>query len=234
MKQFLPVIALGCGLSLLGEAANAEDLGWFTDINAGAAFISGDSDTTTGGRDGDGIVSKVKFDDEFVVGGRIGYRFSDPLAVFISYDYLGSNVSWAGTFPGGPAYFDGRAISNIVLANVSYGYNITENTRLNATAGAGVAINQLNDIDEASFKGATPYANLDDGTHTSFAGRAGLELQHNVTESLSLNLGANISYLGSYESGNGRDRSGLYEPINAYELSPIWAATITAGIRLKF
>jgi opacity protein-like surface antigen len=238
MQRLLNVLILGGCLVCAGYSANAQDLGVFADINGGAAFVSGSPDTTKGGGTFTGTVSNVKFDNAFVVGGRVGYRFSDPLAVFVSYDYIGSDVSWKTSFPGySPTYFRGDANSNLVLANVSYGYNVTDMTRVTASAGAGVAINKLSGVDEYFSQGsATPGTHIDDGTNTSFAGRAGLELQHSLSQSVSLNLGAQISYLGKYKSGDTRTfvSDGTSQPIGQYELNSTWATTITAGIRVKF
>jgi hypothetical protein len=237
MRQILTVLTATGLISCAAYSANAQDLGMFADINGGAAFLSGSSRTTTGGGTFNGTVSDVKFDNAFVVGGRIGYRFSDPLAMFISYDHIGSDVSWKTSFPSSTSYFRGDAESNLVLANVSYGYNFTDMTRVAASAGAGVAINKLSGVDEyLSPTSTNPYARIENGTNTSFAGRAGLELQHSVSHALSLNLGAQVSYIGDYQAGGSRTvySAGTASPIGKYKLDSTWATTITAGIRLKF
>ena len=162
------------GASADDGPASTDEGGWFVEVGAGAAFRFGDSSTKSGGGNMVGVVSDVEFDPAVTVGGGVGYQFSAPLGVFLSYDYIGGDVSWLTTFaPTNITAFNGSAHSHIILANVRYSKEVFESTRISALLGAGGSINQLQDVAESCVIPCPPgqfIADVEDGDQASFAG----------------------------------------------------------------
>lgn len=233
--------ASGVIIGVLATGANAADLqtvsrktGWFLGVDAGSAFRSGDSSSRSAGAFFNGRVYGVKFDPALTLGGAIGYRFTSDWSAFLSYDYIDGDVRWMTDFGGSDGRFSGTAQSNVVLANIAYSKAILPATRLSGSIGAGISVNRLSTIDEA-YSGVT-YAQVEGDTTTNFAARAAINLEHEFTRSLTFSLGANVDYLGGFETAKTREVVGTTanEAIGAYELEDTISAAFTGRVAWKF
>lgn len=215
--------------------AQGASTGWFADLDAGAAFRYGSSSTTTGGAFNSGTAYGVEFDPALRLGGSFGFQYSPALDVFLSYNYIDGATRWKADFgPGADTAFDGRAHSHVVLANARYGHEFSPSTRISALLGAGIAINALSGVVESDAVTGTKVSDIADGSVTSFAARTGLELTHDLSQNVSLKLGAGLDYYGGFKTGTSRLRLGANQPIGAYELQPAWGVTVSAGLTARF
>lgn len=226
-------------LIALAAPASAQDWsegGFFVGVDTGIAFRSGTTRTTDGGAGGAGIGSGVRFSEAFAIGGQLGYRLSPEWSAYLSYDHVSGDVSWRADFPDGSASeFNGKAASNIFLGNVAYSHAFAEATRLTLGLGAGVAVNSLNKVAEIE-PGVGPYAWVDAHTAVSPSARISIGVEHQLSSQVSIGLGASISYIGNFATGNVRDFGGPggREAINPYTISDVWGAAVTASLKASF
>lgn len=243
-KNYVRRLVVGVAIALASASAQADEItksdtepAWFVGLNSGAAFRFAGSDTTTGGALFSGDVHSIEFDPAFSVGGVVGYRYSPSLAAFLSYDYVDADVEWRARFAGGgnDSAFDGKARSNVILANVRYATQLQPALRLSASLGAGISINQLGDVIENDAVTGAGRAAVDDGTSTGFAARAAVGAEHDLTNAITLQLGASLDYLGGFETGNSRANfGGASEAIGRYELDDTLSAAITGRVVWTF
>src|SRR5690606_10903035 len=110
------------------------------------------SSTTNGGASfaGGGVVENVKFDGAAGIGGKIGYTFSSPLSVYISYHYIKGDVSWDADFPqiDAASGFNGNAISHEIIGHLAYDFDISDATVFTTSAGLGLSFNELSGVVE--------------------------------------------------------------------------------------
>lgn len=238
--MFRRVFPTALVLASLVTTAQAQDIasatGLFIDVNVGAAFRSGTSNTTTGGRFHNGTVKDVHFSEAYAVGGQIGYRLSEELAAFVSVNHISGGLNWAAWYSGiGDSRFRSRASSTLILANAAYSYSLSEATALTATAGLGLSINDLSDIFESSTA-LGEFAKVGSNTQYDAAARLGLSLSHEIAPSLTLGLDGALTYTGGFSTGHSRSRIDVKatEAIGPYAVQNVWAATVTASLKARF
>lgn len=229
-------LLLFTGIAFVPAVVRADDRGFFAGADAGAVFRFGSSHTTHGGASfgGGATVHNVDFDTAYQLGGHAGYRFSSNLAVFVSYNYIGGDVSWQASFAGDSpdGHFDGNAISHVAMANITYTPWTSDATALNITLGVGASVNQLQSVKESY---PAQEFHLSDGTKVSPAARVEIGIRHQLASWLELGANAAVTYYGGFQTGN--ERTGVIPgktPIGRYGIDPAWGVSVAGAIRMTF
>jgi|HigsolmetaAR201D_1030396.scaffolds.fasta_scaffold19256_2 hypothetical protein len=237
-------IFLGAALSCTTPVF-AQEAGFFAGIDGGAAFRSGSSGTTNGGAAyaGGATLTDVKFDDTYLVGGHVGYRFNPRLAAFVSYEHIAGDVSWTADFANptsSSTFLSGEAVSDVIMANVAYRYALADATALNFGAGVGISINKLKGVTE--FVRGSSYAEVAGDTKTGLAARAMIGVEHQLSNAVSFGANIALAYFDGFTTGDERFIPaaaiipGLSptEAIGPYEIDDVWGGTVSAFIKVQF
>lgn len=225
-------------LATLPGTALADDQGLFVGLDLIGGIAGGTSSTKDGGAPFalGGIVDDVKFGAATGLGGHIGYRFDEAMSAFVSYQHLRGDVSWSASFPafGITSDFEGKAISDLVLANVAYDVPLSEATAIRGTAGIGLSFNTLSDVAETDRGSGIFLADVAKHTEIDPAAQIGAGLRHKLTANAALGLDASLAYSGGFETGNTRSGNLGVTDINPYKIDHVWRANLGASIRFEF
>ena len=234
-KSFLLSAVLFLALPAM---AVAQDQDLFVGLDLIGGIAGGTSSTKDGGAPFalGGVVDVVTFGTATGIGGHIGYRFDPTLSAFVSYQHLRGDVSWNASFPaiGVTSDFEGKAISDMVLANVAYDVPLSEATAIRGTAGIGLSFNTLTDVVETDRGSGIFLADVARHTEISPAAQVGAGLRHKLASNALLGLDASLAYSGGFETGNTRSGNLGVTDINPYKIDHVWRANLGASIRFEF
>ena len=234
-KSFLLCAVLFVALPAM---ALAEDRDFFVGLDLIGGIAGGTSSTTDGGAPFalGGVVDDVTFGTATGIGGHIGYRVDPALSAFVSYQHLRGDVSWNASFPaiGVVSDFEGKAISDMVLANVAYEVPLSEATAIRGTAGIGLSFNTLSDVVETDRGSGIFLADVAKHTEIDPAAQIGAGLRHKLASNAVLGLDASLAYSGGFETGNTRSGNLGVTDINPYKIDHVWRANLGASIRFEF
>lgn len=218
--------------------AAAQESGFFAglDLSAGAAF--GSSTTRDGGAPwaGGGIVDKVSFGALSGVGVRAGYRFDPTFSTFGSLDFLRGDVRWRASYPlfGVQSTFEGAAVSTVIMGNLAGDFALGETTVLRARAGFGLSLNTLADIVETEMATGTFVADVAQRMRVSPAARIGVGIAQQIAPGAEFGIETGLTYVGSFETGDSRTGNLGATAIKPYRIDDVWAANVSASLRVEF
>lgn len=235
---------------LLGALAAAQpaavlaadhDRDFFVGLEVLGSTASGTSSTRNGGGNpplfqGDGIVSKVRFDDTVGVGAQVGYRLHPRWSVALSYQYIRGDIRWRADYPAFQVAsdFDGTATSNVILATLGYAHPLSDATSLTLRGGLGASYNRLSGVQEFDIGTGLFLADLAGRTQASTAALVGLGIEHQLTRSIAIGLEATATYNGGFQTGITRRGNLGTTGINRYELDDVWRGNLAASLKFSF
>lgn len=234
-KLLFPVAVAAMTFSV---PASAQNTGFFAGLDVSAGLASGSSDTVDGGAPfaGGGVVENVDFGATVGIGGHAGYRFSPALSAFVSYQHSRGDVRWDADFPliGVASGFEGTAVSNAVMGNLSYDVPLSGATSLEFAAGAGLSFNVLSGVVETDKGTGIFLSDVAEHTRTSPVARIGAGLRHQVSPGVALGLNLSASYAGGFETGDTRSGNLGITEINPYKIDDVWRVDLGASVRFRF
>jgi hypothetical protein len=219
---------------LFPASAFAADAGFFVglDLTGGKAF--GSSDQTDGGAafGGGGVVENVDFGDTVGIGGHLGYRINEALSVSLAYQHIWGDVSWDANFPAisSVSAFEGTAVSDMILANVSYDMAVSDAISISPKVGAGLTFNTLSGVVETLKSTGQFLSDVSDATQISPVAQVEIGLRYNMAPNMSLNLGTALAYTGGFKTNDTRSGNLGVTPITPYEIDDVWRASLGASI----
>lgn len=225
-------------LCLFPVSASAGETGFFTgiDVTAGKAF--GSSDQTNGGAPaaGGGIVKNVKLNDTIGLGGHLGYRFDNAVSVSLGYQHIWGDVSWDANFPAisYTSTYDGTAISDAILVNLSYDIAVSDTLSITPAAGIGLTFNSFSGVTERSKSTGQFLSSVGDDTKISPAAQVGLGFGYKIAQSIRLDINSVLAYTGEFQTGSTRRGNLGVTGITPYEIGDVWRASLGASINFKF
>lgn len=236
VSLLLAIVSLGIAPNI----AHSKD-GYYVGINIGKNWTgNGTSGTSVAGAVDNGFLSDIDGDRGLLLGGSIGYRYSDLLRVDISYSRLKNQVSWQGNFPAWtPNAFSADTTSNLFMLNGSlHGKGIWPEyfNRLDPfiSAGVGYARNSMTHAVETDPVMGVWISNPADGTSNGFAFRLGLGLDYELNPNLTLTTSVDANWLGSFETGNFRVQYASTPAIGPWMIDDVIAVGASIGLRYSF
>ncbi len=224
---------------LLPSLGFAQEPGFFAGLDTSVGIAQGSSGTSDGGAPfaGGSVISDVKFDHTTGIGGHFGYALDSSWSLFLSYQYVRSDIQWDASFPnyyGAASHFSGKAVSNTVLANVGYDVALTDAFSFRATAGLGVAFNSLSDVTETDQPTSLFLSDVADHTESSPAAQLGVGLRYALARNTVIGLDAAVAYVGDFRTGDERTGSLGVTEINPYKIDDVWRESLGASIEVSF
>lgn len=227
------------GLAATPRSAAAEE-GFYAGLNGGKNwFRGGDGGSDTAGGNHNGSLFEIDGDDGSLLGGVVGYKFSDLWRADISYTRLNNKLDWKGAFPGGAdSAFTSDSRSDVVMLNgylhaKGYAEDIFDTFDPFIGAGIGFTNNQLDDVVEADATSGALISNVNDGDKIQPAFRLGLGLDVNIAPSLTMTSSLDAYWLGGFETGAGRYQPGFQE-IGAWQVDDVISVGVSVGLRYAF
>ena len=208
MRRFVwAVVAVACVV----EPAFAQSP-WIAEARIGGAWLDGSSDTTTGGAFRNGVVHDVDFGAGYSAGVFVGRRMSPHWSAGISFDHVAADASWSTTFPPTAMFFEtttgftADASSEVLMLDVRREFPLgSDRLSLVAEAGAGVALNKLENVEERfPLQFGNVFSNPKDGYSTELAAKASLALACKLTDKIDLQVGGSYMRLGEFATGRSR------------------------------
>lgn len=230
-------VLVAVSVFVVSETSEAAETGFFAGVDISAGIAGGSSDTTTGGAPfgGGGTVYNVNFGNTFGIGGHIGYRISPELSTYLSYEHISGSIKWNADFAVGlSSRFEGRADSDVIMANLAYHFPLSPATSLRTSGGVGGTFNTIKNVDEWSSSGIYG-ARLADATTPSLAAEIGAGIEHRISPAVLVGLTASVGYSGRFETGRSRGNGlGVVEYINAYIFNDVWRGSLGLSLTADF
>jgi len=206
-KTLLYIIASAASLS---NPALAEDGGkWYGKLYGGASSL-GDQSIKQTGVAANGATGKIKNDSGFMLGGSVGYHYTNNFSVEVAWDYT-SNDSKTN-FSDGTNFNEGDFASNIFFLNGRYTFEPMATTKIRPYLGAGLGYVQEIDIDLESGGVERSYSQDGEFAYQLMAG-----ITYPITEAIDFDAGLRYVRADSIkferESGDGELRKVDYDPI---------------------
>jgi opacity protein-like surface antigen len=236
VSLLLAIVSLG----IVPKVAHSKD-GYYVGINVGGNWTgNGTSGSSVAGAADNGFLSDIDGDRGLLLGGSIGYRYSDLLRVDISYSRLKNQLSWQGNYPvGDPTLFSADTTSDLFMLNGSlHGKGIWPESfnRLDPfiSAGVGYARNSITHAVETDSVTGGWVSNPTDGTSNGIAFRLGLGLDYELNPNLTLTTSVDANWLGSFETGNFRVQGPTTPAIGPWMIDDVIAVGASIGLRYSF
>ena len=223
---------------LFPASALAENPGFFVglDVSGGKAF--GSSSQTDGGASfaGGGVVRNVEFGDTVGLGGHAGYRFNNALSVSLGYQHIWGDVSWDANFPAisAASSFEGTAISDTILAKVTYDVAVSDALSISPNAGMGLLFNSLSGVVETNKPTGQFLSDVDNHTQIAPMAQVGIGVRYEIAPNMSVNIDTSAAYTGGFETGNTRSGNAGITKITPYEIDDVWRINVGASMHFKF
>lgn len=236
ISLLLAIVSLG----IVPNIAHSKD-GYYVGINIGKNWTdNGTSGSSVAGAAFNGFLSDIDGDQGILLGGSIGYRYSNLLRVDISYSRLKNQVSWQGNYPGkNPTSFSADSASDLFMLNGSlHGKGIWPEyfNRLDPfiSAGVGYAHNSITRALENDSVTGHWISDPANGTSDGFAFRLGLGLDYELNPNLTLTTSVDANWLGSFETGNFRVQYTSPQAIGPWMIDDVIAVGASIGLRYSF
>jgi hypothetical protein len=227
------------GLLVNSRFAFAEE-GFYVGLSGGMNWIrDGKSGSDVAGGNLNGTVYDIEGDNGLLVGGVVGYRFSDLFRADVSYTRLNNELNWKGAFPGGgDSAFASDASSDVFMLNGylhAKGLNKGRFYTFDPFVGAGIGLtsNRLNDIVETGAGNGAFRADVHDGKTIRPAARLGVGVDTRITPALTLTSSVDAYWLGDFESAESRNIAG-FQRIGAWQIDDVMSLGMTVGFRYSF
>lgn len=223
--------------STFSAPAFAGDSGVIAGIDVSGGTAHGSSDTTNGGGfGGGGVVANVKFGHIVDLGGYVGYRFGTAWSAFLSYQHIRGDIQWDANFPPGlgSTHFSGTAESNVLMANLSYAYPLSDATDFDVSGGLGVSFNKLADVVETVHGTGEFVSDVHSDTRASQSARIAAGIRHKLSPNMVFGLEASLAYAGKFRTGDTRFGNLGVTSINPYEIDSVWRTSLTASLTYTF
>lgn len=225
-------------LVALPAAAHAQDTGLFAGVDVSTGIAGGSSDTTDGGAPfaGGGVVEDVDFGQTLGIGGHIGYKFNRSTSISLNYQHVRGDISWRADFPlyGVASDFEGKAVSDTIMANLAYEHPLSDTLAIRASAGGGVAFNRMSNVVETDVASGQFLSDVASRSRTKPVGQLGAGFRYKVMPNAALGLDAIFAWSGGYETGNTRSGNLGITDINPYRINDVWRASLGASFRYGF
>lgn len=227
------------GFQASPRLASAEE-GFYVGLNGGEnAFHGGSGGSNVAGGLRNGSLHDIDGDQGSLLGGVVGYRFSDLWRADISYTRLNNELDWTGSFPGNAdTAFTSNASADVVMLNgYLHAKGFDENTfdTFDPFIGAGIGFtsNRLNDVVETRSSDGSFIADVDDGKKVRPAFRLGVGLDANIAPALTLTSSLDAYWLGGFETGDSRrfGASGSPQPIGKWKTDDVVSVGFSLGLR---
>jgi hypothetical protein len=237
-KKWLLCIAMSAAFPSVVLAEENQDGHFFAGVDVSGGMATGSSGTKNGGDSfgKGGTVNNLKFKETFGIGAHAGYQFTPALSAFLSYHHTSGDIHFDADFPNRyiSTSIKGKAETDALLANVAYAWDLTDDTTIHASAGAGVAFNQLKGLVEHLKINGNFTSTLTDQTKAHPMAQLGIGVTHQLSKDLSASVAMSTAYVGNYETGNTRQYISKTRKITPYKINDVWRTQFTASVNYQF
>jgi len=227
------------GVGTTPRSTHAAD-GFYVGVNAGKNWASGGNGSTDVAG---GLLNASLYDINAksggLVGGAIGYKFSDLWRTDVSYTRLKNILNWKGDFKGlaTPTHFTSDTTSHVLLLNgYLHAKGLNEDTfnTFDPFIGAGIGFvrNRVTNVVETSNTGAF-VSYPADGRELHPAIRVGVGVDTQITPALTFTPALDAYWLGEFQTGDTRVGASPTR-IGAWTADGIYSVGVSLGLRYTF
>jgi hypothetical protein len=218
--------------------------GFYVGLNVGSNWLEhAESGSNVAGGNNNGTLVDIDGSDGLLLGGFVGYKFSDMWRADISYTRLNNDLSWRGVFGGvasSASAYTADTTSDVFLLNAYlHGKGLFEGAfdTVDPFVGVGVgfAKNKMKNVKEASYRTGASIAAVDSDSETSTVVRLGVGVDVNVSPALTMTSSIDAYWLGDFKTGDSRDRTTAgQQDIGAWRVDDVVTYTASVGVRYSF